>query len=171
MSHGHCSGGKRSPTFVSWQSMLARCLNPNDPSFPRYGGRGITVCDRWNSRAGGSFENFLTDLSERPPNTTLDRIKSDKGYEPGNCRWLSVGGQQINRRKPIRQCGTTSIYRGVYWNKQRRKFRALIGLNGKQHHLGCFDSEADAALAYNDAAKKYHGALAQLNYISEQVAA
>jgi hypothetical protein len=82
--HGHSNavGGKRTPTYISWQNMRARCRYPSVPSYPHYGGRGITVCERWES-----FAAFLEDMGERPPGTQLGRI--DGNYEPGNVAWVS----------------------------------------------------------------------------------
>lgn len=82
-----------SRTFKTWESMKLRCTNPDDPSYARYGGRGIKVCDRWLQ----SFENFLKDMGERPPNKTLDRRNTHGHYEPGNCRWATPLEQQANR--------------------------------------------------------------------------
>ena len=91
-THMHRSGGKTSKTYRSWESMKGRCYNKNDPSYPRYGERGITVCDRWLH----SFENFFEDMGERPPSKTLDRINNDGNYEPGNCKWATNKEQQNN---------------------------------------------------------------------------
>jgi hypothetical protein len=74
--------------------MFARCTNPNHKKYDNYGGRGIKICDRWKE-----FTNFLNDLGERPPGTTLDRIDSNGNYEPGNCRWATQEQQVANRRK------------------------------------------------------------------------
>lgn len=82
-------------TFLSWKSMKARCRNPRVPDYPRYGGRGITVCDRWYE----SFDAFLADMGDRPDGLTLDRIDNDRGYEPGNCRWATKSDQSRNRRE------------------------------------------------------------------------
>jgi hypothetical protein len=144
--------------------MLERCLNSKNISYKHYGARGITVCDRWNLKVGGSFNNFFADMGPRPQGTTLDRINGNGDYCPENCRWLSWSGQGINKR--LRK--HSSKYRGVSWNKASRKFKAFIRTNGKLENLGSFASEEAAARVRDEAAKKYHGNLAQLNF---QVAA
>ena len=88
------SEGRRTPTYQSYRSMLERCSRPRHPSWHRYGGRGIIVCDRWNPTRGGGFANFLADMGERPAGLTLDRIDNDGNYEPGNCRWATPKAQQ-----------------------------------------------------------------------------
>jgi hypothetical protein len=72
--------------------MKARCANPSAAHFDRYGGRGISVCARWQS-----FDQFLADIGERPAGTTLDRINNEGNYEPGNCRWATRKANSRNR--------------------------------------------------------------------------
>ena len=73
--------------------MLQRCSKPTRADWPRYGGRGITVCERWHR-----FENFLNDMGECPPGRSLDRINNYGSYEPGNTRWATFEQQMGNRR-------------------------------------------------------------------------
>lgn len=92
--HGQCIAGQRGATYRSWETMKSRCLNEKDPSYDLYGGRGITVCERWI----GSFKNFLLDMGERPRNTSIDRINTNGNYLPSNCRWAHPKIQQRNKR-------------------------------------------------------------------------
>lgn len=78
--------------YQSWSGMKARCRNPNRKAYVRYGGRGITVCDRWLGPEG--FRNFMSDMGNKPsPDHSIDRIDNDGNYEPGNCRWADAKTQ------------------------------------------------------------------------------
>src|SRR5215208_719069 len=82
--------------YRTWQSLKGRCLNPNNHSYLDYGGRGISVCDRWLS----SYENFLADMGRKPgAGYSIDRIDNNGNYEPSNCRWASNSTQVRNSRK------------------------------------------------------------------------
>ena len=86
-------GYNRTPIYVAWSNMWARCTNPKRRDYKNYGGRGITVCDTWKS-----FEAFLADMGDKPQNKSLDRINNDKGYAPENCRWATSSEQRRNQR-------------------------------------------------------------------------
>ena len=83
-----------STEYRCWASMLQRCTNPNNPAYKNYGGRGIQVCERWQT-----YANFLEDMGRRPASKdSIDRIDNDGDYEPDNCRWATWKTQSITRR-------------------------------------------------------------------------
>lgn len=88
-------GASYEPLYPIWISMISRCLNTESTSYKHYGGRGITVCERWQN----SFEDFKSDMGERPSkNHSIDRIDNDGHYEPGNVRWSTQEEQTRNKR-------------------------------------------------------------------------
>jgi hypothetical protein len=94
--HGYASKKPTNPfrkTYCVWNGMRRRCLSTEHKDFPYYGGRGITICDRWSR-----FENFLADMGKKPDGMSIDRIDNDGNYEPGNCRWTTHSRQIRNSR-------------------------------------------------------------------------
>ncbi len=119
--HGNSPRKKATPEYNSWAAMMSRCRNSRSPEFRYYGGRGITICERWLD-----FKNFLSDMGQRPAKTTLDRIKVNLNYEPSNCRWATKETQSNNRR-----CNVLIEYLGkiqsvAQWSRQTGLKRITI---------------------------------------------
>lgn len=94
-THGQTCGRKQSGAYKSWCTMKRRCLDTNFKDYPRYGGTGVMVCNRWLD----SFENFYEDMGDRPKGMSLDRRDNLGNYEPGNCRWVNHFTQMNNTQK------------------------------------------------------------------------
>lgn len=91
-------GCSRMPEYTAWRNMRRRCLNPRDKAYMGYGGRGITICERWLE----SFENFFADMGPRPePHLTLERKNNDGPYSPENCAWATKSEQSHNTRRSL----------------------------------------------------------------------
>lgn len=93
--HGHATKApKPTATYYSWLGMKQRCANPKHPGYKNWGGRGITVCERWQT-----FENFLADMGPMPRGHSIERVNNDGNYEPSNCIWIPKS-EQLNNRRP-----------------------------------------------------------------------
>lgn len=123
-----------SPTYRSWQNMHTRCGNPNSSEYPRYGGRGISICVRWKD-----FATFLQDMGERPSGTTLDRIDNDGDYEPQNCRWAIKRVQSENTSQVILVAVGGVIM--SFSEASRRLGRSPSTLHEMMVKLGCTHQE------------------------------
>lgn len=144
------------PAHKAWRNMLQRCQNAKYPEFRHYGGRGIKICQPWES-----FIDFWNDMKGTyKPGLTLDRKDVNGHYEPGNCRWATRLTQSRNRRK---WGGTSSQFRGVSFHIGKQKWQSRIRV-GDLIHLGSFDTETTAAHAYDRAALKHFGPSAILNF-------
>jgi len=88
-------GQSSSPEWRVWRAMRQRCQDPSCTAYKDYGGRGISVCERWDN----SFEAFLADMGPRPAGMQIDRTNNDGNYEPSNCRWVTCKENSNNRRK------------------------------------------------------------------------
>ena len=134
--------------------MKKRCLQNNDKDYSRYGGRGITICERWLGVDG--FFNFVNDMGEKPKNSTLDRKDVNGNYEPTNCRWADIYTQMGNKQN--------SKDVGISFCKILNKFRARISVGGIAHTLGTYDSKTDAIQARKEGEMKYLG-----RYLNEKL--
>lgn len=90
-------GRSFTPEYESWAQMRKRCLTPTNKDYPKYGGRGVTIYERWSD-----FNVFLEDMGYRPPGTVLDREDVNGDYEPANCRWVPIAQSNRNKRSNIR---------------------------------------------------------------------
>lgn len=120
-------GRMKHPAYSSWRGMKSRCYNPRNPKYDQYGGRGITVCDRWLK----DFWAFANDIGPRPDGSTLDRINVNGNYEPSNCRWADRYIQARNVRRKLN--GHVSNIQHIRPNcKLSKSWSAQITIKGKR---------------------------------------
>lgn len=144
-------GGSATPEYRAWAGAIERCTRQSRPGFENYGGRGITVCDRWRN----SFAAFLADMGSRPRGASLDRIDVDGSYEPGNCRWATREQQARNTR--LRKANRSGVH-GVRWTPDRGVYRVHIHAAGKLHHIGSTNDFFEACCLRKSAENLFHNA-------------
>ena len=116
--HGKSRSKELRGEYRAWASIKQRCYNPKLKQFKDWGGRGITVCDRWLN----SFEDFLADMGPRPsPSHTIERKNNDGNYEPGNCEWATRKQQAANRRWPMVRKPTGGTPKQIYDRERGRR--------------------------------------------------
>lgn len=141
-------GMYNTPEYNTWRSMVQRCNNPKVPKYKNYGGRGITVCDKWLK-----FTGFFEDMGFRPKGLTIERKNNDLGYYKSNCYWATIFEQ--NRNKRIQKRNKTGTI-GVSWSKTRKKYKVYFDVWGKKRlHLGQFVDLEQAIKVRKQAEQKY----------------
>lgn len=137
--------------YTTWRMMNVRCYDDRHKAFHRYGGRGITVCDRWRWDNCYGLINFINDVGNRPKSTTLDRINNDSNYNPHNVRWVDKRTQQNNLGAGL---SNTSGHVGV--RLQDGNYLVTITLNGLSNTIGTFNScDFDKACELYNLVKSY----------------
>lgn len=121
----HGFGNKATKEYRAWSGLKQRCLNPRNTSFPDYGARGITVCDRWLGSEG--FANFLADMGPAPsPDHSVDRLENSRGYSPDNCAWRTRVEQMNNRRGNVNLTHNGETLSITAWAKRVGLKRATL---------------------------------------------
>lgn len=143
-----------------WIGMVRRCNSPLDKYFKTYGARGIKVCQEWLDSCAAFQEWAMKSGFER--HLEIDRRDVNGNYEPSNCRWITAHQQCMNKRR--RSDAKWSQYKGVKHRKGESTWRAQLKLHGVLFNAGPFKTEVEAAIAYDQLAKRHFGEYAYFNF-------
>ena len=136
-------GLKKHRLYNTWKNIQKRVFDKKNSHYMYYGGRGITVCERWLK-----IENFIEDMyPSYEEGLSIDRIDVNGNYEPSNCRWATMSMQTINRNN---FSNSISKYRGVTFNKSNNMWQSRIQINKKRVSMGYFKTEEEAMMARNN---------------------
>lgn len=138
-------GGTGKGSYNTWRAMIRRCTIPTDKDYPRYGGRGVSVCPAWMD-----YRNFAVDMGEPQGDETLDRINVYGNYELNNCRWAGVQTQNRNVRLRV---NSTTGHIGV--SAVGKRFLAKITVGKKSYYSKLCDTVEEAAAARKQLEEKY----------------
>jgi hypothetical protein len=138
-------GGSGKGSYNTWRAMIRRCTIPTDKDYPRYGGKGVTVCLAWMK-----YEQFAKDMGEPQGDETLDRINVYGNYDPSNCRWAGVQTQNRNTRLRV---NSTTGYIGV--SVVGKRFLAKITVGKKSYYSKLCDTVEEAAAARKELETRY----------------
>ena len=137
--------------YSCWYDMKKRCINKKAQNYKYYGGRGISVCERWLGKDG--FKNFANDMGKRPEGTSIDRINNNGNYEPQNCRWATIKEQHKNKRLIPISLKTKERYIGLKkYYANRFSHRVTIPFEGKKI-VKCF-KDLQEAINFRDSVLK-----------------
>lgn len=129
LKHGFCKGQRNKPEYESWNKAKRRCFNKSDKAYLRYGGRGITMSEKWSK----DFLEFYKDMGQKPNGSSLDRINNNGNYEPGNCRWATPKEQSRNRRN-------------VFSKNDLENIRVLISKNFRVKDIAEIFNKSESAI-------------------------
>lgn len=143
-------GGWNKSSYNTWRAMIRRCTNPNDKDYPRWGGRGITVCDEWFD-----YLRFASDMGEPIGDETLDRIDVNGSYTKENCRWAGITTQNRNVRVRVNsKTGVTGVLKTTSGT-----YMAKVTVKTKSFYSKCYATIEEAAVARKELERIHWGAV------------
>lgn len=141
-------GGWKKASYNSWRAMMRRCYKTQDKDYPRYGGRGVKVCERWHE-----YVNFAADMGEPSGDETLDRIDTYGDYTPENCRWAGIQTQNRNVRvRANSKTGVTGVSKTIHGT-----YMAKVTVNKQSFYSKCFKTIEEAAAARKELERLHWG--------------